>query len=75
MVVTDILNLVVQYGVFGALFIWMLTKQMRESRDREKAMQSTLDKFADIVVVKLEKVDNEVADIKEDIQEIKNYIK
>jgi sensor c-di-GMP phosphodiesterase-like protein len=74
MELSAILGYITQFGVFGVLFIWLLTKQMKESREREKAMQATLDKFADTVVDKLEKVDGEVEDIKEDIKDIKNKI-
>lgn len=71
---TEIINVVVQYGVFGALFVYLFLRQLKESKERETAMQNTLNKFADVVGNKLDSISSDLEEVKEDVEEIKSKI-
>lgn len=60
-----------QYGVFAVLFVSLFIWTLKSSEKREKAMQDTLNKFADVVGDKLETVSTDLAEVKSDVEVIK----
>ena len=64
---TDVFNIAVTNGIFCALFVALLIYELKDSRKRESKYQQTID----VLSTKLNTVD----EIKEDVTEIKDYLK
>ena len=60
-----------QYGIFAGLFIVLLVWTIKSGEKRESQLRATLDKFADIVGG----MGKDIADIKADVDDIKEKIK
>lgn len=58
-----VVEMVMNQGVFAALFIWLFFTYQKESRDREERLMSIVDKQSDkleIISVTLEKISNDM---------------
>lgn len=64
----------VQYGIFAALFIWLLIYVLKENSKREEAYRTTIADNQEIIKGLTDKLDI-VDDIKEDVSVIKEEIK
>lgn len=62
----NLLEMATESGIWAVMFIVLFYKQMKESKTREQSYQSTIDKLADKLKL--------IADIKIDIQEIKDFL-
>ena len=60
----EIISIVVSNGVFAVLFVWLFLYQLKDSANREKNYQETIDKLTTSLNV-LDEVKEEVSDIKE----------
>lgn len=63
-----------QYGIFAVLFISLFVWVIKSGEKREKAMQDTLNRFAENVGDKLGKIETisaDLAEVKTDISEVK----
>ena len=63
---SDILNIAISNGIFAALFVALLVYELKDSNQREKKYQKTIDNLANRLGV--------VQDIKDDVSEIKNVV-
>ena len=52
---------------FGVLFVWLLFDTRKDSKEREKKYQETIDKLADKMAI--------VIEIRDDVEEVKEKIK
>jgi hypothetical protein len=58
-----IVEMVMNQGVFAALFIWLFFTYQKESRDREERLMSIVDKQSEkleSISVTLEKISNDI---------------
>ena len=62
----EILNIAISNGIFAALFVALFIYQLKDSSNREKKYQKTIDALSSKLGI--------VQDIKEDIEEMKNII-
>lgn len=62
----NLLEMATESGIWAVMFIVLFYKQIKESKTREQSYQSTIDKLADKLKL--------IADIKIDIQEIKDFL-
>lgn len=67
MEINQILNVVAPAGVFGFCFVWLFMKFTNESKAREDKLMASLDKFANC----FESLKSDVADIKQDVEQLK----
>lgn len=65
--VNVITQLVVNYGVFGSLFVSLFIWTMKESKKREDKLLAALNKYADAFTV----LSDDVEDIKQDLKTLK----
>jgi hypothetical protein len=63
---------IAQYGIFALLFVSLFVWTLKSSEKREKALQETLNKFADIIKNKLNSISSDLEEVKEDVEEIKS---
>lgn len=63
----NILQIATESGIWAVLFVVLFYKQMKESKTREEKYQETIESLADKLKM--------IADIKEDVTEIKNALK
>lgn len=62
----NIVEMATESGIWATMFIVLFYKQIKESKTREESYQSTIDKLADKLQM--------IAEIKTDIQEIKDVL-
>ena len=62
----SIVEMATESGIWATMFIVLFYKQIKESKTREESYQSTIDKLADKLQM--------IAEIKTDIQEIKDVL-
>jgi len=76
----EILNLAISNGIFAVLFMLLLIYELRDSNNREKKYQETIDKlangFSELTILKehVDDISSDVDDIKQDMSKIVNYI-
>ena len=76
----EIFNLAISNGIFAVLFLLLLIYELRDSNQREKKYQETIDKlansFSELTILKehVDDISNDVDDIKRDMSKIVNYI-
>lgn len=63
---TEIIKSFISQGAFALLFVWLFFDTRKDSKNREEKYQETINKLADNL--------GEVKSIKEDVEEIKEYI-
>lgn len=63
----DIISIVVSNGVFAVLFVWLFWYQLKDSSKREVRYQQTIEQLTTHLQV--------LDDVKQDISEIKDYLK
>ena len=63
---SDILNIAISNGIFAALFVALLVYELKDSNQREKKYQKTIENLANKLGI--------VEEIKEDVQDMKNVI-
>lgn len=63
---TEIIKSFISQGAFTLLFVWLFFDTRKDSKNREEKYQETINKLADNL--------GEVKSIKEDVEEIKEYI-
>lgn len=84
----EFVDIAVSYGIFGALFIWLLWWTIKENKARENSYVETIKdsqerelKYIDIInnlsirLDMIKVINDDVEDIKSDIKEIKINIK
>ncbi len=62
----NLLSMAAESGIWAVLFVILFYKQIKESKTREEKYQSTIESLADKLKM--------VAEIKTDVEEIKNAI-
>lgn len=62
----EILKLIMSYGVFGVLFVYLFLYQLNDSKQREIKYQNIIDKLTDKFDV--------IEVVKKDVEEIKNSL-
>ncbi|MDD4211219.1 MAG: BhlA/UviB family holin-like peptide [Clostridia bacterium] len=62
----EIFNLAISNGIWSALFVGLLIFQLKDSGKRERKYQETIKELSEHLGV--------VNDIKEEVQEMKNYM-
>lgn len=60
-----------QYGIFAGLFVVLLVWTIKSGEKRESELRKTLDKFADVVG----SMGKDIAEVKQDVEDIKEKIK
>ena len=63
----EIVSIVVSNGVFAILFVWLFLYQLKDSSKREVKYQETIEKLTGHL--------SELEQIKNDISEIKDFLK
>lgn len=63
----EIISIVVSNGVFAVLFVWLFWYQLKDSAKRETKYQQTIEQ--------LTKHLEALEDVKQDIRDIKDYLK
>lgn len=63
----EIISIVVSNGVFAVLFVWIFWYQLKDSAKRETKYQQTIEQ--------LTKHLEALEDVKQDIRDIKDYLK
>lgn len=63
----EIVSMVVSNGIFAVLFVWLFFYQMKDSSNREKKYQQTIEN--------LTKTLSTLEDVKEEIKDIKEFLK
>ncbi len=73
MIFEDILTMAISNGIFAVLFVFLLFYLLRDSANREKKYQETVEKLAKHLDI-VEDMKDDVSNIKEDVLEIKNIV-
>ena len=55
---------------FGVLFVWLLFDTRKDSKEREKKYQETIDKLADKMAIVIE-IRDDVEEVKENLDDMK----
>lgn len=63
----EIISIVVSNGVFAVLFVWLFWYQLKDSSKRETKYQQTIEQLTKHLEV--------LEDVKQDIKDIKDYLK
>ncbi len=63
----DIISIIVSNGVFAILFVWLFCYQLKDSSKREEKYQQTIEQLTTNLQI--------LEDMKEDISEIKEFLK
>lgn len=63
----EIISIVVSNGVFAVLFVWLFWYQLKDSAKRETKYQQTIEQLTKHLEV--------LEDVKQDIRDIKDYLK
>lgn len=69
----EILKMATGYGIFAALFVYLFFYMLKDSKAREVKYQETIAKNQEVISSLSDKL-NIVADVKTDVDDIKNYI-
>jgi aromatic ring-opening dioxygenase catalytic subunit (LigB family) len=56
----QLLNLAKEYGIFAALFSGLLIYVLKQNEKREERLHSVIEKFANIIDVKLENLEKTI---------------
>lgn len=63
----ELIKIVISYGVFAVLFVFLFFYQLKDSARREKEYQKTIGELTEHLKV--------IEDVKEEVGELKEYIK
>ncbi len=63
----ELIKIVISYGVFAVLFVFLFFYQLKDSAKREKEYQKTIGELTEHLKV--------IEDVKEEVGELKEYIK
>lgn len=63
----EIISIVVSNGVFAILFVWLFLYQLKDSSKREQKYQETIEKLTTSL--------NVIDEVKEEVSEIKEFLK
>lgn len=63
----EIISIVVSNGVFAVLFVWLFWYKLKDSAKRETKYQQTIEQLTKHLEV--------LEDVKQDIRDIKDYLK
>lgn len=64
---SELIKVVVSNGIFAMLFVYLFFQQLKDSKKREEAYQSTIEELARHLVL--------IEEIRKDLDEIKDLVK